>query len=92
MNQTDLPTYIVIDEYTRDCIIDALREFGDKHHACTSAFETITLHSDDSVQGLLEICDLTVDEYNAITCALDHFGIADAKRSFEAAIANEQQI
>jgi len=91
MNQFEIPTYIVIDEYTRDCIIDALREFGDAHHACESAFENITLHADDSVDGLLEICDLTADEYDAISRALDHYGIADAKRSFEAAIANEQQ-
>ena len=89
MNQSDLPTYIVIDEYTKDCVLDALANF-DETAAGESAWETLTLHSDASVDGLLEICDLSIEEYNAITRALDHYGIADAKTSFQAAVAGQQ--
>jgi len=90
MNQSDLPTYIVIDEYTKDCILDSLINFDDTR-AGQEAMETLTLHSDASYGSLLEICDLSANEYAAIIRALDLAGNAEAVQMFNAAIASEQK-
>jgi hypothetical protein len=88
MNQLPAHSHspIVIDEYVKDCIIDALREYGEMHFASAAALESIMIHDMHS-EGDLINPDLNADEIDAIIRVLDHYGIADPINSFKAIVS-----